>query len=91
VEVISDYVALKPAGRGFKGICPFHSEKTPSFTVTRSKQIFHCFGCGVGGTIFHFLMKYEHLSFPEAVAYLAKRVGVSLPAPRGHARACVRA
>jgi DNA primase len=82
VEVIGDYLSLKGSGGNYKALCPFHSEKTPSFTVTRQKQIFHCFGCGAGGNLFHFLMKYEHMSFPEAVAYLAKRGGVSLPKSR---------
>jgi DNA primase len=82
VEVIGEYLELRGSGGNYKALCPFHSEKTPSFTVTRPKQIFHCFGCGVGGTIFHFIMKYEHMSFPEAVAYLAKRAGVTLPTKR---------
>jgi DNA primase len=82
VEVLSEYLPLKGSGGNYKALCPFHSEKTPSFTVTRQKQIFHCFGCGVGGNIFHFIMKYEHLSFPEAVASLAKRAGVTLPKSR---------
>jgi DNA primase len=85
VEVISEYLPLKGGGGNYKALCPFHSEKTPSFTVTRQKQIFHCFGCGVGGNVFHFIMKYEHMSFPEAVAYLAKRAGVTLPKSRSHA------
>ena len=82
VEVIGEYLPLKGSGGNYKALCPFHSEKTPSFTVTRPKQIFHCFGCGVGGTLFHFIMKYEHMSFPEAVTYLAKRAGVTLPKNR---------
>ncbi len=82
VEVIAEYLPLKGSGGNYKALCPFHSEKTPSFTVTRQKQIFHCFGCGVGGNIFHFIMKYEHMSFPEAVTYLAKRAGVTLPKSR---------
>src|SRR5262245_46472284 len=82
VEVIAEYLPLKGSGGNYKALCPFHSEKTPSFTVTRQKQIFHCFGCGVGGNIFHFIMKYEHMSFPETVAYLAKRAGVTLPKSR---------
>jgi DNA primase len=82
VEVIGEYLPLKGSGGSYKALCPFHSEKTPSFTVTRPKQIFHCFGCGVGGTIFHFIMKYEHMSFPEAAAYLAQRAGVTLPKNR---------
>ncbi len=87
VDVISDYLPLKGSGGNYKALCPFHSEKTPSFTVTRQKQIFHCFGCGVGGNVFHFIMKYEHMSFPEAVAYLAKRGGVTLPKSRSPAAA----
>jgi DNA primase len=85
VEVISEYLPLKGSGGNYKALCPFHSEKTPSFTVTRQKQIFHCFGCGVGGNVFHFIMKYEHMSFPEAVVSLAKRGGVPLPKSRSHA------
>jgi DNA primase len=82
VEVIGEYLPLKGSGGNYKALCPFHSEKTPSFTVTRPKQIFHCFGCGVGGSLFHFIMQYEHMSFPEAVTYLAKRAGVTLPKNR---------
>jgi DNA primase len=82
VEVISEYLSLKGSGGNYKALCPFHSEKTPSFTVTRQKQIFHCFGCGVGGNVFHFLMQYEHMSFPDAVMSLAQRYGVALPKPR---------
>jgi DNA primase len=79
LEVISDYVALKKAGKNYRGLCPFHSEKTPSFMVNEEKQIFHCFGCGEGGDVFTFLMKVGHFSFPEAVEELAKRYGVRLP------------
>jgi len=79
VDIISEYVHLKPAGKGFKGLCPFHGEKTPSFMVSPEKQLFHCFGCGEGGNVFNFLMKYEKLSFFEAVEMLAKKSGVSLP------------
>jgi DNA primase len=79
VSVIGDYVVLKKAGRNFKALCPFHTEKTPSFMVSPEKQIFHCFGCGAGGNVFNFLMKYENISFPEAVRMLAKRAGISLP------------
>jgi DNA primase len=84
IDVISEYLPLKGSGGSYKALCPFHSEKTPSFTVTRQKQIFHCFGCGVGGNVFHFMMKYEHMSFPEAVTSLAKRAGVMLPKSRSH-------
>jgi len=79
IDIISEYVHLKPAGKGFKGLCPFHGEKTPSFMVSPEKQLFHCFGCGEGGNVFNFLMKYEKLSFFEAVKMLAKKSGVSLP------------
>jgi DNA primase len=79
LEVVSDYVTLKKAGKNHRGLCPFHSEKTPSFMVNEEKQIFHCFGCGEGGDVFTFLMKVGHFSFPEAVEELAKRYGVKLP------------
>ena len=80
LEVVSDYVTLKKTGRNHRGLCPFHSEKTPSFMVNEEKQIFHCFGCGEGGDVFTFLMKAGHYSFPQAVEELAKRYGVRLPA-----------
>ena len=67
VEVIGTYFPLKRAGSTFKAICPFHQEKTPSFTVSPSRQTFHCFGCGAGGSVFRFVMDYEHLEFPAAV------------------------
>ena len=79
LEVISDYVSLKKSGKNYKGLCPFHSEKTPSFMVNEEKQIFHCFGCGEGGDVFTFLMKAGHFSFPQAVEELARRYGVRLP------------
>jgi DNA primase len=79
VDIISGYVHLKPAGKGFKGLCPFHEEKTASFMVSTEKQLFHCFGCGEGGNVFNFLMKYEKLSFFEAVKMLAQKSGVPLP------------
>jgi DNA primase len=78
VEIISDYVTLKKAGRNYMGLCPFHGEKTPSFTVSEEKGIFHCFGCGAGGSVFHFLMQYDHLTFPEAVERVAKRYGITI-------------
>src|SRR5262249_55238843 len=78
VEVISDYVTLKKTGRNHLGLCPFHGEKTPSFTVSEEKGIFHCFGCQTGGSVFHFLMKYDQLSFPEAVERVAKRYGIKI-------------
>src|ERR1044071_5740746 len=76
VEVIGSYFPLKRAGSTYKALCPFHQEKTPSFTVNPSRQIFKCFGCGVGGSVFRFVEIYEHLSFPEAVKKLAARVGI---------------
>ncbi|MFV9691427.1 MAG: DNA primase [Desulfobacteria bacterium] len=82
VEVISDYVSLAKVGRNYTGLCPFHSEKTPSFTVSAEKQIFYCFGCGVGGNVFSFLMRYHNISFPEAVSDLAKRYGVIISTQR---------
>ena len=78
VEVISDYVTLKKAGRNYMGLCPFHSEKTPSFTVSEEKGIYHCFGCHAGGSVFHFLMQYDQLSFPESVERVAKRYGITI-------------
>ncbi|GBC60076.1 DNA primase [Desulfonema ishimotonii] len=82
VDVISDVVMLKKSGRDYVGLCPFHSEKTPSFTVSRGKQMFYCFGCGVGGNLFSFLMKHEGLSFPETVRLLAGRYGIEMPTPQ---------
>lgn len=79
VEVISQYLPLKRSGRNFKAVCPFHPEKTPSFMVNAEKQIFHCFGCGAGGNVFSFLMRYENSSFPEVLRQLAERAGIRLP------------
>ncbi len=79
VEIISNVVRLKRTGRNFVGLCPFHAEKTPSFSVNPEMQIFKCFGCGEGGNVFHFLMKYERLAFPEAVRQLATQYGIDLP------------
>jgi DNA primase len=76
VEIVSDYVTLKKAGRNYMGLCPFHSEKTPSFTVSEEKGIFHCFGCNTGGGVFQFLMQIDQLSFPEALERVAKRYGI---------------
>lgn len=78
VQLIGESVPLKKAGRNFKGLCPFHQEKTPSFTVNPERQTFHCFGCGEGGDAFEFVMKREAADFPEALRMLAKRVGVEL-------------
>ncbi|SNU08265.1 DNA primase [Lachnospiraceae bacterium] len=79
VDVISEYAGLKKAGNSYKCCCPFHSEKTPSFTVSREKQMYHCFGCGAGGNVYTFIMKYENFTFPEAIDFLAKRAGITLP------------
>lgn len=78
VEFISDYVLLKKAGQNYKGLCPFHTEKTPSFIVSPAKQMFHCFGCGIGGDIVSFIIKHDNLSFTEAIQYLAKRAGINV-------------
>lgn len=86
VGVVSQYVPLKPSGASFKGLCPFHSEKTPSFHVNPERQIFHCFGCNQGGDAFKFLMLYEKLSFVEAVTQLASRAGLSVPRGSGSVR-----
>jgi DNA primase len=79
VDLVSEYITLKKAGRNFLGSCPFHKEKTPSFTVNAEKQIYHCFGCGEGGNVFSFLMKINNMTFPEAVRHLAGKLGVPLP------------
>ncbi len=79
VETIGPYVALKKAGRNFKGLCPFHHEKTPSFVVNPDKQIFHCFGCGIGGNAVGFVMRQERLEFPEALRFLAAKAGITVP------------
>ena len=81
VDVISTYVNLKRSGSNLFGLCPFHSEKSPSFSVSPSKQIFYCFGCGAGGNVISFVMQYENYSFQEAVKYLADRAGITLPEP----------
>ncbi len=79
VDVISQYVTLKRKGRNFFGICPFHNEKSPSFSVSPDKQIFHCFGCGVGGNVFHFISKIENINFVESIQLLAERAHIELP------------
>src|ERR1700674_2121157 len=83
VEVIGSYFPLKRAATTFKALCPFHQEKTPSFTVSPQRQTFHCFGCGAGGSVFRFVMDYEHLDFPAAVRKLAARAGVPVIEERG--------
>ena len=79
VDLIGQYVSLRKSGRSYMGLCPFHSEKSPSFSVLEDKQIFHCFGCGAGGNVISFLMKLEGLTFPEAILALAERAGITLP------------
>ena len=79
VDVISGYVRLQKKGSSYFGLCPFHNEKSPSFSVSREKQMYYCFGCGAGGNVFTFLMDYENFSFVEALKFLADRAGVVLP------------
>lgn len=79
VDIISQYMHLKRSGRNYFGLCPFHNEKSPSFSVSPDKQIFHCFGCGVGGNVFTFLTKIEGINFIEAVQTLAERANIQLP------------
>jgi len=79
VDVISGYVKLQKKGSSYFGLCPFHNEKSPSFSVSRQKQMYYCFGCGAGGNVFTFVMEYENYSFVEALKMLAERVGVELP------------
>lgn len=79
VDVISGYVRLQKKGSSYFGLCPFHNEKSPSFSVSRQKQMYYCFGCGAGGNVYTFLMEYENFSFVEAVKYLADRAGIELP------------
>jgi DNA primase len=85
VEVVGSYFPLKRAGANFKALCPFHQEKTASFMVSPSRQTFHCFGCGAGGSVFRFVMEYEHLDFPAAVHKLATRAGITIVEERGAA------
>ncbi|NLB81735.1 MAG: DNA primase, partial [Clostridiaceae bacterium] len=79
VEIVSGYVNLKKSGSSLKGLCPFHKEKTPSFTVSEDKQLYYCFGCSNGGTVINFVMQAEHLDFIEAVKYLAERANLAIP------------
>jgi DNA primase len=78
VQVVSEYLTLKKAGANYKALCPFHREKTPSFMVSPSKQIYHCFGCGAGGNVFGFLMRQEGMTFPESVRFMAERLGIQI-------------
>lgn len=79
VDVVSNYVKLQRRGSSYMGLCPFHNEKSPSFSVSGEKQLYYCFGCGAGGNVFTFVMEYENYSFQEALKYLADRVGMTLP------------
>jgi DNA primase len=79
VRVVGEYVRLKKSGQNFTGLCPFHAEKSPSFAVHPTKQIYHCFGCGVGGDVFKFVMEMEKCSFPEAIRVVAEKCGISIP------------
>ena len=79
VDVISGYVRLQKKGSTYFGLCPFHNEKTPSFSVSPNKQMYYCFGCGAGGNVFTFIMQYENFTFHEAMELLASRVGIELP------------
>lgn len=79
VDVIGSYVHLQKKGSTYFGLCPFHNEKTGSFSVSPNKQMYYCFGCGAGGNVFTFLMQYENFTFPEAMQELADRVGIELP------------
>ncbi len=82
VDIVSETVSLKKAGNSFKGLCPFHPEKTPSFSVSSEKQVYHCFGCGAGGNVFHFIRETQGLSFVDAVKHLAEKSGIVLPEPK---------
>ena len=79
VDIISSYVNLKRTGSNYVGLCPFHNEKTASFSVSPSKQMYYCFGCGAGGNVYNFVMEYENYTFGEALQHLADRAGVQLP------------
>ncbi|MGC8747194.1 MAG: CHC2 zinc finger domain-containing protein, partial [Candidatus Saccharicenans sp.] len=82
VEIASQYTTLKKRGKKWVGLCPFHSEKDPSFTVDEEKQLFHCFGCGIGGDLFSLVMEKENMTFPEAVRLLAEKYHIPLPESR---------
>ena len=79
VDVVSGYVKLQKKGSSYFGLCPFHNEKSPSFSVSPGKQIYYCFGCGAGGNVISFVMQYENYTFQEAVKFLAKKAGIQLP------------
>ena len=79
VDIVGQYVQLKKTGKNYSGLCPFHNEKTPSFSVAEDKQFYHCFGCGRGGNVFRFLQEIDGISFPEAVAKVADFEQISIP------------
>src|SRR5271154_4550218 len=79
VRVVGEYLPLKKSGQNFSGLCPFHAEKSPSFAVHPVKQIYHCFGCGVGGDVFKFVMEMEKCQFPEAIRIVAEKCGIAVP------------
>src|SRR6266849_340813 len=80
VRIVGDYVSLKKAGaQNYSGLCPFHKEKTPSFSVHATRQFYHCFGCGVSGDVFSFVQRIENITFPEAVRTVAQKLGIALP------------
>ncbi|MXZ74464.1 MAG: DNA primase [Gemmatimonadetes bacterium] len=87
VDVVSDYVTLRRSGKNYMGLCPFHDEKTPSFSVNPERQIFHCFGCGKGGSVFTFLMEHENVTFVEAVHHIARRLHITIPETQGEREA----
>lgn len=87
VDVVSDYVTLRRSGKNYMGLCPFHDEKTPSFSVNPEKQIFHCFGCGKGGSVFTFLVEHENVTFVEAVHHIARRLNITIPDTQGEREA----
>src|SRR5690625_4087817 len=84
VDIIGEYVQLKKQGKNFFGLCPFHDEKTPSFSVNQDKQIFHCFGCKKGGNVMTFLMEIENFTFPQALQLLSERSGIKIPTNNYH-------
>ncbi|MXY48016.1 MAG: DNA primase [Gemmatimonadetes bacterium] len=87
VDVVSDYVTLRRSGKNYLGLCPFHDEKTPSFSVNQERQMFHCFGCGKGGSVFSFLMEHENVTFVEAVHHVARRLHITIPDTQGEREA----
>src|SRR5258705_12104519 len=82
VRVVGEYVRLKKSGQNFTGLCPFHAEKSPSFAGHPTKQIYHCFGCGVGGDVFKFVVEMEKGAFPGAIRIVAEKCGISVPRPK---------